>query len=119
MDRILSAVKRFSELEMLPRKKPKFAEVGRALKEIEGDELYKLIGYNTFSDYCSERLKLDYRARARLVLFADLDEIIPFDENVAGLPCIPEDLPWDSWVEGWKILTEIERLSNGEEYSHE
>ncbi|MGF1470301.1 MAG: DUF3102 domain-containing protein [Rubrobacteraceae bacterium] len=115
MEQILSSVRRISEIEMLPSEKPKLAEVGRALKEVEGDELYKLFGYGTFSEYCAKRLRLDYRARAMLALFAELDEIIPFDETETGLPYIPEDLPWESYVKGWEILTEIERLSGAEE----
>jgi hypothetical protein len=117
---MVKVVERLKELEASPRrsldgKYPPEEEIGRSLAEIETDELYKLLGYTTFNRYCSERLGLSRKWREALLLYAELDEVMPFEKTSTGLPYIPEDLPYGDFVKGWKILTEIAELVGAEE----
>src|SRR5215210_6491852 len=77
MDTIIEIVKRFKELEALPSTDPGLPACGRALLEIEEQELYKLAGYATFTRYCSERLHLTRKWKEALILYAELAEVVP------------------------------------------
>lgn len=77
IDKITELTQRLKELESLPVTKPAPHVAGRALREIEEKELYKLAGYETFTRYCSERLRLPRKWREVLFLWADLVDVMP------------------------------------------
>ncbi len=108
--KITELAERLRELETLPSKDPGLAACGRALMEIEEDELYKLTGYHTFSRYCRERLKLSRNWKEALFLYADLDEAIPGFASSKFPYHIPEDTPREDFERAFKILMEIDKL---------
>ncbi len=115
IDKITELAQRLKELESLPAKKPAPHVAGRALREIEEKELYKLAGYETFTRYCSERLRLTRKWREVLFLEAELADVVPaFHESEFPWE-FPEDMPREDFERAWKILNEILELVGASE----
>jgi hypothetical protein len=109
---------RLKELMTVPESDAGLVAAGRQLQEVEDRELYKLIGYSTFSGFCREALGLNRKYQSLFSLVVEMADIHPmfnvdeYDMN-EPLPQEPE-LSGEDWKRGIELMTEFAELT-GEE----
>jgi hypothetical protein len=106
---------RLGELAAVPEPGCGLVVVGRRLREIEERELYKLIGYRSFSHFCRERLALSGKHQSLLSIVVELADIDPFFNMDASDPLIPENFAELDWERALPLLEEFAELSSVEE----
>jgi hypothetical protein len=106
---------RLGELAAVPEPGCGLVVVGRRLREIEERELYKLIGYRSFSRFCRECLVLSGKHQSLLSIVVELADIDPFFNMDASDPLIPENFAELDWERALPLLEEFAELSSVEE----
>jgi len=77
-EKAIELTERLKELSRPPEEGSGLVPAGRQLREIEERELYKLIGYPTFTRFCREHLRLSGKYQTQFSLAVDLADIHPF-----------------------------------------
>ena len=111
LEKAVELAKRLKELTTLPEPGSGLVGVGRQLQEIEQRELYKLIGYSTFSEFCRKQLGLSRKYQSLFALVVELADIDPFFDIDNPDPEIPEDFAELDWDTAKPLLEELVELS--------
>ena len=103
---VIEEKERLSELErVIGTKLLAFYEVGYALKEIRDNQLYKVLDYKTFEDYCIQRWDM-HRAHAYRLIdsstiisnLSPIGDILPKHESqVRPLASLPPEMQREVW----------------------
>jgi hypothetical protein len=108
-------IDRLKELSVPPEDGSGLVAAGQQLQEIEERELYKLIGYSTFSEFCRKQLRLSRKYQSVFSLVVEMAEIHPmfnldlYDLN-KPLPEEPE-LSEEDWKRGMALMVEFSELA--------
>jgi hypothetical protein len=114
-EKALELLDRLKKLMVPPEAPGLLVAAGRQLQEIEDRELYKLIGFSSYSEFCRKQLRLSPKYRSVFALAVEMADIHPmFDLDVYDftkpLPHEPE-LSKEDWERGMELMREFVELT--------